>query len=62
MSKHITDQPRGRDTARLREFLRQERESGTHPTIEALRTRPQMRAEDGRRLVEYARIEREQMD
>lgn len=61
MSKHITDQPRGRDNARLREFLRQERESGTHPAIEKLHSRHQMRAEDNRRAVEFARIEREQM-
>lgn len=61
MSKHITDQPRGRDNTRMREFLRQERESGTHPAIEALRARPQMRSEDNRRMVEFARIERDQM-
>ena len=61
MSKHIIDQPRVRDSARLREFLRQEREASLHPAIETLRSRPQMRAEENRRAMEYTRIEREQM-
>lgn len=62
MSKHITDQPRSQDGARMREFTRQEREAGTHPSITALRTRPQMRAEDNRKAAEYLRIERDQME
>lgn len=61
MTKPITDKPDGKGTARLREFTRHERESGTHPAIEALRSRPQMRGEENRRFVEYARIERGQM-
>lgn len=58
MTKPITDQPQIQRATRLREFTRQERESGTHPAIEALRTRPKMRGEENRKVVEYARIER----
>lgn len=61
MSKHISDQPRGHGTARLREYTRQERESRTHPAIETLRSRPQMRGEDNRKTAEFLRIERGQM-
>lgn len=58
MTKTITDTPQDKGTTRLREFTRQEREAGTHPAVEALRSRPQMRREDNRRMVEFARIER----
>lgn len=58
MTKQITDKPRTQGAARLREFTRHERESGTHPAIEALRSRPKMRGEENRRVVEYTRIER----
>lgn len=58
MTKHLSDQPRSQDGARLREYTRQERESGTHPAIEALRTRPQTRGDDNRKAAEYIRIER----
>lgn len=61
MTKPITDQPQTQGATRLREFTRHERESGTHPAIEILRTRPQMRGEENRRFREYARIERGQM-
>lgn len=58
MTRPISDKPEDRGTSRLREFTRQEREAGTHPAIETLRTRPQTRSEENRRAVEYARIER----
>lgn len=58
MSKHISDQPRNQDNTRLREFTRQDRESGTHPAIETLRTRPQSRGDDNRKTAEFIRIER----
>ena len=58
MGKHISDQPRSQDQTRLREFTRHEREAGTHPAIEALRNRPQMRDGDGRKTVEFLRIDR----
>lgn len=61
MTRQITDQPQTKGTTRLREFTRHERESGTHPAIEALRSRPQMRGEENRMIVEFARIERGQM-
>ncbi|WP_207100055.1 hypothetical protein [Paracoccus shandongensis] len=61
MTRKITDTPQDKGTTRLREFTRHERESGTHPAIEVLRSRPQMRSEENRRVVEYARIERGQM-
>jgi hypothetical protein len=58
MTKPISDKPEEKGTSRLREFTRQEREAGTHPAVEALRTRPQTRSEENRKAVEYARIER----
>lgn len=61
MTKHISDQPRSQQGIRLREFARQERESGTHPAIEALRSRPQMRGDENRKATEFLRIEREHM-
>ena len=61
MSKHVSDQPRTQGGARLREYTRQEREAGTHPAVETLRTRAQMRGEDNRKTTEYVRIERGQM-
>lgn len=61
MTKKISDKPQDKGTTRLREFTRHERESGTHPAIDALRSRPQMRSEENRRVMEYARIERGQM-
>ncbi|TRW99327.1 hypothetical protein FNJ84_01245 [Paracoccus sp. M683] len=58
MTKHVGDQPRDHGTARLREYTRQERESGTHPAVAALHSRPKDRSGDGRKTAEYARIER----
>lgn len=58
MGKHISDQTRSQGQTRLREFTRQERESGVHPAIEALRHRPQMREGDGRKTAEFLRIDR----
>ncbi len=58
MGKHISDQPRSQAHLRLREFTRQERESGLHPAIEALRSRPQNRDGDNRKTSEYLRIDR----
>lgn len=58
MSKHISDQPRSQGSQRLTEFTRQERETGLHPAIEQLRTRPKTRGETGRKTAEYLRIER----
>ena len=60
MGRHISDHPRSQAQLRLREFTRQERESGLHPAIEALRTRPQTRDGDGRKTAEYLRIDRGQ--
>lgn len=61
MTKQISEKPKGEGAPRLREFTRQEREAGTHPAIEALRSRPQMRGEENRRFLEYTRIDRGQM-
>ena len=58
MTKHISDQPRSQAHLRLREFTRQERESGLHAAIEALRSRPQSRDGDSRKTIEYLRIDR----
>ncbi|MBK4218027.1 hypothetical protein JJJ17_19025 [Paracoccus caeni] len=43
---------------RLREFTRQERESGVHPSVAALHSRPQTRSDENRKVTEYSRIER----
>lgn len=61
MTKPDVDAARQAGASRLREFLRQDRESGIHPAIEALRSRPKARREDNRKAVEYARIERGRM-
>lgn len=61
MNKPVSDKTEPLGTARLREFTRHERESGMHPAIMALRSRPATRAEENRKFVEYARIERGHM-
>lgn len=61
MKKHISDQPRSPGQNRLREYIRQEREAGTHPTVAALHSRPQMRGAENRKTAEYLRIERGQV-
>ena len=61
MNKPVSDTSEPRGATRLREFTRHERESGMHPAIMALRSRPAARAEENRKFVEYARIERGQM-
>lgn len=61
MSKHISDQPREAGSGRMREYLRQERQSGTHPAVVALRTRAHDRTEDSGKTAEYLRIDRDQM-
>ena len=45
-------------TAWLREFTRQERESGIHPAIQTLHARPASRSDSNRRAEEFTRIER----
>lgn len=59
MSKHIIDQPRRQNGGRLRAFTRQERESGLHPAIETLRSRPKTRGEENCKAAQFLRIERE---
>ncbi|SIT06402.1 hypothetical protein [Paracoccus saliphilus] len=58
MNKHISDQPRGHSHQRLREYTRQEREAGTHPSVAALHSRPLTRGAGNRKTAEYLRIER----
>lgn len=58
MSRHLSDQPRTQGNARLREFTRQDRESGMHLAITALHRQPKDRGTENRRLAEFARIER----
>lgn len=60
MTKHVSDQPRTHDGARMREYTRQEREASTHPAIEALRTRPKDREADTHKMAEFLRIDRGQ--
>lgn len=58
MTKPNTDLSQRAQSSRLREFVRHERESGLHPAIEALRSRPKQRSLQNRKAVEYTRIER----
>lgn len=59
MTKHIADHVRDRGESRTRNYTRQERESGTHPTVASLRIRPRQRdSAVNRRATEFARIER----
>lgn len=58
MTKHIADQPRMQGTARMREFLRQERMDKLHPAIRSLHSQPKSRDPRSRKAAEYARIER----
>ena len=61
MTRHIADHTRESSVSRTRNYTRQDRESGTHPAIDALRMRPRARDESGnRRVAEFARIERGQ--
>lgn len=56
MQRHLIDQPRGNSNTRLREFTRQERQSGLHPSVLALLARPKARTGENRKVVEFARI------
>ncbi|MDS9466643.1 hypothetical protein RGQ15_03490 [Paracoccus sp. MBLB3053] len=63
MTRHIADKTHETGSGRVRNYTRQERESAQHPSIRALHSRPKKTAgkEDaasGRRVAEYARIER----
>ena len=59
MDERISDQARQSDGGvRLREYTRQERRSGMHPAIAALRSRPKVRGEENRKAAEFLRIER----
>lgn len=61
MTKHVLDQPHQNSGTRLREFTRAERESGVHPAVDILRSRPLARGEENRQAAEFLRIEREEM-
>lgn len=58
MNRQPVDQSRDDANPRVREFIRQERQEGLHPAIQALHARPQDRAETNRKAVEYSRIAR----
>ncbi|MTH61957.1 hypothetical protein [Paracoccus litorisediminis] len=59
MTKHIADKLQESGPGRLRNFTRQEREAGLHPSIAILHERPRNAAEaKGRRLAEFTRIDR----
>lgn len=61
MNKPNSDPTSRAGSSRLREFLRQDRESGTHPVIKTLRSRPKERDSENRKAVEYVRIARGRM-
>ena len=60
MSRHIADRSRAIGASRILNYTRQDRETGMHPAIAALRMRPRVRSseEANRRAAEFARIER----
>ncbi|WP_134678602.1 hypothetical protein [Paracoccus ravus] len=59
MTRHITDKTQENGPGRLQNFTRQERESGMHPSVAVLHSRPRKEtASEGRRIIEFARIER----
>ena len=59
MTKHITDKPNETGPGRVRHFTQHERESGVHPAISALHSRPKQRDDEGdKRMAEFTRIER----
>ncbi|MDM7458253.1 MAG: hypothetical protein P3W94_002645 [Paracoccus sp. (in: a-proteobacteria)] len=57
-ARKLFDRPRSQGNMRLREFLRQERDGGLHPSVQALHARHTCREASGRKLAEYARVER----
>lgn len=59
MTKHIIDKSHATGPGRLRHYTRQERESAMHPAVAKLLSRPSGRSSaEGRRLIEFTRIER----
>lgn len=58
MTRHLGDKPRSHGSTRMREYLRQERETGLHPAIRALFNRPKSASKSARKVREFARIER----
>lgn len=58
MTRHVSDKPRATGTTRMREYTRQEREEGRHPSTVALHARPRPAAEGNRKLREFTRIDR----
>ena len=59
MTRHIADRSQESSSGRTQYYTRQERESGLHPAVAALRMRPRARSEAAnRRAAEFARIER----
>ena len=58
MTRHVSDKPRDTGPARMREYTRQEREEGRHPSTAALHERPRSSGEGNRKLREFARIDR----
>lgn len=61
MGRHIIDRatPRAEGT-RVKTYLDMDRKSGLHPAIRILSQRPATRGDEGRKLREFARIERGQ--
>ncbi|HMQ40868.1 MAG TPA: hypothetical protein PKC09_06285 [Paracoccus sp. (in: a-proteobacteria)] len=59
MTKTVTDHERSTGSGRVRAYVSQDRQSGTHPAVTALHRRPHEReGDDSRKTSEYARIER----
>ncbi|MCQ0969018.1 hypothetical protein MLD63_01030 (plasmid) [Paracoccus sp. TK19116] len=58
MTRHLSDKPRETGAARMREYTRQERENGRHPSTVALHERPRSAGDGNRKLREFTRIDR----
>lgn len=59
MSRHVMDhETRRSEGTRVRIYLEMDRRNGLHPAIRALSQRAPTRGDQGRKLREYARIER----
>ncbi|MEE2859221.1 MAG: hypothetical protein ACU0DH_07300 [Paracoccus sp. (in: a-proteobacteria)] len=58
MTKHLADQHRTRGSARLREYLRQERSEMPHRATLTLQARPKDRDQQDHKAAQYLRIAR----
>ncbi|SIS87543.1 hypothetical protein [Phaeovulum vinaykumarii] len=58
MSRHITDHDRTHEGDRAKAYAEIERREGVHPAVKELNKRPTGVTGEGKRVEEFARIER----